>query len=45
MFEQFIELFKAEGRNLEATNKEGVTLKALIEGHAKSGDYVAALSA
>lgn len=43
VFEQFVELFKAEGRNLDAQNKDGVTLKTLIQGHAKSGDYLAVL--
>ena len=44
-FEQFIELFKAEGRNLNATNADGLTLAQLAAGHAQSEDYVAALTA
>ncbi len=42
-FENFIELFKAEGRNIEATNKDGKTLKQLIAGHAQAQDYISIL--
>jgi hypothetical protein len=43
-FEQFVELFKAEGRNLNAVNKDGKTMAEIIRGHAQGEDYLAALT-
>ncbi|EAR08345.1 PA4642 family protein [Reinekea blandensis] len=42
-FAQFVELFKREGRNLNATNKEGQTLADLIRQHRQSQDYLNSL--
>ncbi len=44
-FEQFIAIFKAEGRNLNATNLDGLTLAQLISQHAQAEDYLNALTA
>ena len=42
-FEDFVELFKAEGRNIEATNNDGRTLKQIISGHARGQEYISIL--
>lgn len=42
-FAEFIDLFKNEGRNLQATNRDGQTLADLISRHQQSTDYLAAL--
>ena len=44
-FAQFVELFKSEGRNLDAPNQDGKTLAELIRSHQQSADYLAALTA
>jgi hypothetical protein len=44
-FEQFVALFKAEGRNIEAKNADGLTLAELIKQHAQSEGYVETLTA
>jgi len=43
-FEQFIALFKAEGRDINAKNSDGITLAEVIRPHAQSGDYLTALA-
>lgn len=42
-FENFVQLFKAEGRNIEATNKEGKTLIQIVSGHSQGQDYISIL--
>lgn len=42
-FAQFVQLFKARGRNVHATNKAGKTLADIIRKHGQSHDYLAAL--
>lgn len=44
VFEQFISLFKAEGRNINATNAQGLTLAQLAGQHSQSEGYVTALA-
>jgi hypothetical protein len=43
-FLQFVTLFKSEGRNLAATNPDGLTVAALLADHAQSEFYLAALA-
>lgn len=43
VFEQFIHLFKAQNRNVNATNLEGHTLAEIIATHANGEDYLASL--
>lgn len=42
-FTEFIRLFKAEGRNLNATNKSGQTLADLLRHHQQASGYLEAL--
>lgn len=42
-FAQFVELFKQEGRNVSATNKDGQTLAELLKTHKQSEEYRAVL--
>lgn len=42
-FAEFVDLFKREGRNLQATNKDGLSLAQLISQHQQSADYLALL--
>lgn len=42
-FERFIEMFKAEGHDLNATDAQGSTFLQTIREHAQAEDYVAAL--
>jgi len=44
-FATFLGFFVAEGRNINAANGTGKTLKQTIAGHRLADDYVAALSA
>jgi hypothetical protein len=39
-FEEFVGFFKAEGRDLNATNPKGQTALSIIKQHNKSGAYV-----
>ncbi|MDO7644981.1 MAG: hypothetical protein ACI9D8_000557 [Reinekea sp.] len=43
-FLQFVALFKSEGRNLAATNPDGLTVAALLADHAQSEFYLGALA-
>ena len=43
-FLQFVALFKGAGRNLAATNPDGLTVAALLADHAQSEFYLAALA-
>ncbi|MFP5429852.1 MAG: PA4642 family protein [Gammaproteobacteria bacterium] len=42
-FERFLGFFTAAGRNLDATDRNGHTLLALVRAHAQSADIVALL--
>lgn len=42
-FEQFVNLFKKEGRNLKARNADGKTLADLVSQHRQSEDYLKVL--
>ncbi|MHA7880632.1 MAG: PA4642 family protein [Saccharospirillum sp.] len=42
-FARFVRLFRDEGRNLNATNLDGLTLADLLRQHAQAADYLAAL--
>lgn len=44
-FERFIVFFKEQGRDVNATDPQGRTLLAHIEGHQKCEDYADALRA
>lgn len=44
-FQQFIELFKAEGHNLNAKNSDGETLLATIASHTQGAEYAEILKA
>ena len=44
-FGKFIGFFKADGRDLNATNPEGQTVLAIVREHAKSGEYASLLEA
>ncbi|UXD85993.1 PA4642 family protein [Thalassolituus hydrocarboniclasticus] len=43
VFAEYVELFKAEGHNLNAKNAEGVTILQTIASHSKGEEYAAAL--
>ena len=43
LFEQFLEMFVARQHNLQAKNKSGQTLAAIIAKHAQSGEYLQAI--
>lgn len=38
-FEEFIDFFLADGRNINATNNEGETVLSIISQHPRSTDY------
>lgn len=42
-FKRFIDLFIAEGHNINAHNKEGKSLLAIVQAHSSSTDYVSIL--
>lgn len=42
-FERFLGFFTADGRDVNATDAQGNTLKAQLAKHANGADYVAAL--
>lgn len=42
-FERFVQLFRDQGRNLQATNLEGQTLADIIQQHRQSEDYLKVL--
>lgn len=42
-FRRFLELFKAEGFDVNATDGDGRTFLSIVREHAQSEDYVAAL--
>ncbi len=44
-FAQFVKLFTDEGRNLQAQNKDGLTLAQLLGDHSQSEGYLEVLSA
>lgn len=43
-FARFVALFKEQGRNVQATDKDGVTLAELIKTHHLGEDYLAVLA-
>jgi len=43
-FEDFVAIFKAEGRNLQATNLEGLTVASILRNHANGENYSELLS-
>lgn len=45
VFLTFVKLFKAEGRNVHATNKAGQSLADIIAEHKQSQQYLSALTA
>ncbi len=45
VFAEYVELFKAEGHNLNAKNAEGVSILQTIASHSKGEEYAAALRA
>lgn len=45
VFAEFVELFKNEGRNVQAVNLDGKTLADLVSTHAESSDYLSVLNA
>ena len=44
-FARFVQLFRQQGRNVQATNLDGQTLADIVAKHAQAEDYLAALSA
>ncbi|MEE8057655.1 MAG: PA4642 family protein [Pseudomonadales bacterium] len=44
-FNEFIDFFVAEGRNINSTNPKGKTVLSIVKQHRNSGDYAAALIA
>lgn len=44
-FARFVQLFRDQGRNVQATNLDGQTLADIVAQHAQSEDYLAALTA
>lgn len=42
-FEEFVELFAEQGRDINATNPKGQTALSIIEGHRISTDYAEVL--
>ncbi len=42
-FARFLAFFVAEGRNIDATDPQGRTLKAVLAQHANAEDYIAEL--
>ncbi len=42
-FADYVELFKAKGHDLNATNRNGETILATVSQHAKGADYAAIL--
>lgn len=44
-FDQFLDLFVAEGRQVNATNPSGQTILSVVSQHQQAADYVTALKA
>ncbi len=42
-FRRFLEMFKAEGFDVNATDRDGRSFLAIVREHAQSEDYIAAL--
>lgn len=44
-FEEFVDFFVADGRDINATNEEGDTVLAIVSQHRRCSDYAAVLKA